>query len=98
MLSLYRSALRIRRLDAQLGDGPLTWLPSPDGVLAFARGPEFACVTNLSPAAIELPVDGEVLLASTRLENGRLPADASAWIRIDPKARPEAGPSTREAA
>ncbi len=98
MLNLYRSALRIRRLDAQLGDGPLAWLPSPDGVLAFARGPEFACVTNLSPAAVELPVKGEVLLASTSLENGRLPADASAWIRLDPNTRPEAGPSTREAA
>jgi alpha-glucosidase len=98
MLNLYRSALRIRRLDAQLGDGPLAWLPSPDGVLAFARGPEFACVTNLSPAAVELPVQGEVLLASTSLENGRLPADASAWIRLDPNTRPEAGPSTREAA
>ncbi len=98
MLNLYRSALRIRRLDAQLGDGSLTWLPSADGVLAFARGPGFVCVTNLSPVAIELPVAGEVLLASARLEHGRLPADATAWIRPDPSSPAAAGPSTREAA
>jgi alpha-glucosidase len=97
MLNLYRSALRIRRLDAQLGDGSLAWLPSPDGVLAFARGPRFVCVVNLSPVAIDLPVAGELLLASERLENGRLPADASAWIRPTRPA-PTAGPSTREAA
>ncbi|HEY6569307.1 MAG TPA: glycoside hydrolase family 13 protein [Candidatus Limnocylindrales bacterium] len=98
MLNLYRSALRIRRLDALLGDGPLAWLPSDDGVLAFARGPEFVCVTNLSPAAIELPVAGVVLLASAQIENGRLPADASVWIRPDPAIPAPAGSSTREAA
>jgi alpha-glucosidase len=98
MLNLYRSALRIRRLDAQLGDGSLTWLPSMDGVLAFARGPRFVCITNLSPASIELPVAGDVLLASAPLDQGRLPADATAWIRPDPSSPAPAGPSTREAA
>jgi alpha-glucosidase len=37
MLSLYREALRIRRSALALGDGPMTWQPSPDGVLVFDR-------------------------------------------------------------
>jgi alpha-glucosidase len=37
MLILYREALRIRRSAPALGDGPMAWQPSPDGVLAFDR-------------------------------------------------------------
>ena len=47
-LNLYRDALRIRRLERDLGDGPLRWLDAPDGVLAFARGDGFIAITNLS--------------------------------------------------
>ncbi|MGN6244434.1 MAG: glycoside hydrolase family 13 protein [Motilibacteraceae bacterium] len=36
-LELYRAALRLRRDEPALGDGPLRWLPAPDGVLLFAR-------------------------------------------------------------
>ncbi len=42
MLCLYRQALRIRRSEPAFGDGPLTWQQSPDGVLAFDRGPRAA--------------------------------------------------------
>jgi alpha-glucosidase len=82
MLNLYRSALRIRRSEPDLGDGPMRWLAAPDDVLAFARGERFVSVTNLSTGPIVLPVAGEVLLASAELDDGRLPADASAWIRV----------------
>ena len=81
MLALYRSALAIRRAEAALGDGSLEWLPSQPGVLAFSRGEGFASVTNLSGGPITLPEHGEVLLSSEELENGTLPADATAWIR-----------------
>jgi alpha-glucosidase len=37
MLTLYREALRIRRSGPLLEDGPMTWVPSPEGVLAFDR-------------------------------------------------------------
>jgi alpha-glucosidase len=37
MLELYRAALRLRRTEPALGDGPMRWLPSPPGVLAFTR-------------------------------------------------------------
>ena len=31
------------------GDGTLEWLAAPEGALAFARGPAFVCVVNMSP-------------------------------------------------
>jgi alpha-glucosidase len=77
MLSLYRSALRERAL---IGDAPLSWLPAPASVLAFSRGPSFACAVNLSTVSIELP-PGDVLLASAPLSDGHLPPDTAAWLR-----------------
>ncbi|MFC4464549.1 hypothetical protein ACFPH6_08240 [Streptomyces xiangluensis] len=35
MLELYRTALRLRRDNPALGDGTMTWLDAPAGVLAF---------------------------------------------------------------
>jgi alpha-glucosidase len=37
MLELDRRALRIRRAEPALGDGPMSWRPAPDGVLSFDR-------------------------------------------------------------
>jgi len=83
MLALYRTMIAIRRRDPDLGDGHLDWLPSAPGVLAFQRGPGFISVTNLSSSPIDLPVSGPVLLASAQLVGGRLPTDATAWLRPD---------------
>ncbi|WP_106401909.1 glycoside hydrolase family 13 protein [Actinocorallia populi] len=78
MLELYREALRVRR--AELGDGSLTWLPSEEGVLAFARDSGLRCVVNLGAAPV--PVAGEVLLASGPLDgDGLLPPDTAVWLR-----------------
>jgi alpha-glucosidase len=82
MLELYRTALRIRRAEPALGDGGLRWLPAPDGVLAFAREPGFACVLNLSTAAVPLPAHAEVLLASGPFDGDALPVDTAAWLRL----------------
>jgi alpha-glucosidase len=81
-LELYRAALRIHRSEPGLGDGEMTWLEAPDGVLAFRRAGRFACVANLSPAPVPLPAHEEVLLASAPLKDGCLPTDATAWIRV----------------
>jgi alpha-glucosidase len=81
MLSLYRTMLRIRRSESDLGDGHLEWLPSADDVLAFARGDGFICITNFSHASIELPSGCSLLLASADASDGFLPSDASAWLR-----------------
>jgi alpha-glucosidase len=90
-LQLYCDALRIRRADPALGDGPMRWLESGPQVLAFARGSAtdepvrgaFANVTNLGREPAVLPPHREVLLSSIPLnEDGTLPPDASAWIRL----------------
>jgi alpha-glucosidase len=80
-LSLYRHALRIRRAEPGLGDGPLTWLASADDVLAFSRGGAFVSVTNLSAGPIALPEHQALLLSSSPLVGGLLPPDSTAWLR-----------------
>jgi alpha-glucosidase len=81
MLELYRTALRMRRNHASLGDGPFAWLPAPAGVLSFVRGPEadFICVVNISDGSVELPA-GDLLLSSGPLDGGLLPPDTAAWL------------------
>jgi alpha-glucosidase len=81
MLWLYRQALRIRRAEAALGDGALTWHDGPEGTLAFARGDRFLNVTNLSREAIALPEHVAILLSSSPLVGGLLPPDSTAWLR-----------------
>ncbi|MDT7705960.1 MAG: alpha-glucosidase, partial [Pseudonocardiales bacterium] len=80
MLTLYRSALRLRREHPELGDGELTWLPSGPGVLAFRRGPGLACVVNLSAEPVALPTGATVLLASGPLPGAAVPVDTAVWF------------------
>ncbi|MEU0962952.1 glycoside hydrolase family 13 protein [Micromonospora aurantiaca] len=81
MLELYRAALTLRRAEPALGDGTLTWLPAPDGVLAFAREPGFTCLVNLGDAVVPLPAHDRLLLASGPLDDDRLPPDTAVWLR-----------------
>ena len=87
VLSLYRQALRLRK--ALLGDSPLAWMaassgPGGDAVLAFRRGPGFACVVNLGDEPVDPPADvgpdARVLLASGPLgDDGRIPGSTAVW-------------------
>ncbi|WP_271178935.1 glycoside hydrolase family 13 protein [Leifsonia poae] len=81
MLWLYRQALRIRRSEADLGDGPLEWRDGEEGTLVFARGSRFLSVTNLSHQAVALPEHVAILLSSSPLDHGLLPPDSTAWLR-----------------
>ncbi|MFD5266368.1 glycoside hydrolase family 13 protein [Streptomyces sp. NPDC058335] len=82
MLTLYRTALRLRRTEPGLGDGPLEWLPAPEGVLALRRASGLVCVVNLADAPAVLPDHETVLLTSGPLDtDGRLPTDTAAWLR-----------------
>jgi alpha-glucosidase len=79
MLSLYRAAiaLRRRRLAGEAGFDLLDLGPD---VLAFRRG-AVLCVANMGASAVPLP-DGDVLLASLPLADGRLPADGAVWLDV----------------
>ncbi|MBG0851052.1 glycoside hydrolase family 13 protein [Streptomyces spinoverrucosus] len=79
MLGLYRHAIRLRPV---FGDGPLTWLPAPDGVLAFTRADGVTCLVNLADTPADLPAHTELLLGSGPLDDqGRLPKDTAVWLR-----------------
>ncbi|MET8679792.1 glycoside hydrolase family 13 protein [Streptomyces sp. NPDC004647] len=81
MLELYRRALQIRHSHPALGDGALTWDSAPDDeVLSFTRAPGLRCVVNLGPEPVDLPGHDGVILSSSPLEDGRLPADTAVWL------------------
>jgi alpha-glucosidase len=93
MPELYRRALRIRRAEQALGDGPMSWRPAPDGGLAFDRAPAgdpgpagggsgVGCLVNLSAGPVSRPDWAEVLLAGGPLDGGMLPAGTVVWLRI----------------
>ncbi|MER7156207.1 alpha-amylase family glycosyl hydrolase, partial [Streptomyces lydicus] len=82
MLELYRRALHLRRDHPALGEGDLTWLDAPAGVLAYRREPGFGCVVNLSPEPYALPAHEAVLLASGPVEDGRLAPDHAVWLAM----------------
>jgi len=81
MLELYRTALGLRRSHADFASGDLRWLNLGQDVIAFHRGPGLTSVTNLTGGRLDLPPHEHVWLASAPLEGGRLPADATAWLR-----------------
>jgi alpha-glucosidase len=82
MLALYRQALRLRRSKLELVDGPMKWLETRAGVLAFARAAGFLCVLNLSDAPVVLPPHDRVLLASGSLRGGLLSPDTAVWLTL----------------
>ena len=79
MLSLYRTAIRLRPV---FGEGPPTWLPAREGVLAFRRGEGALCLVNLADQPTDLPAYTELLVSSAPLDTeGRLPKDTAVWLR-----------------
>lgn len=97
-LSLYRSALRLRRSHPALGAGTMEWLDAGPDVLAFARDPGFVFAANLgtapvavaaAPVAAAALAHGGVLLASepavadiVRIR-GELPPGTAVWLGGD---------------
>ena len=77
-LALYRQALSWRR-KLQAAEH-LEWMPGTNGqVLHFGRPGGWRSVTNFGPGAVPLP-PGTVVLASSPLQQGLLPANTTAWI------------------
>jgi alpha-glucosidase len=82
MLELYRSALRIRRGHPGLGSGPMHWLESPKGVLAFERDNGLVVVVDVEGAPVDLPKHRRVLLASSPFDGSRLPPNSAVWLEV----------------
>jgi alpha-glucosidase len=95
MLELYRSAIALRRREPGLHSPVMTWLASEEDTLVYTRGDDFACVLNLSAAAIRLPDHQTCLLASgpihpaAEARNDKqpsdgvlLPPDTAVWLRL----------------
>jgi alpha-glucosidase len=81
MLSLYRAALALRRSSPAFTGEELSWLPAPEGTLAFRRPGGLVCLLNASGTAVPLP-EGRVLLASADVSGGRLPGDTAVWLAV----------------
>lgn len=77
-LSFYRRALALRR--GLQGAEELAWHESGADVLHFERPGGWHVVANFGTAPVALP-EGEVLLASTAVQDGHLPGEATAWLR-----------------
>jgi alpha-glucosidase len=87
MLALYRQALGVRRQLDALGNDELRWI-SPqqdtDQVLAFHRGPTFACVVNIGDEPATPPTAvlalAPVLTSGPLGDDGALPGASAAWF------------------
>jgi alpha-glucosidase len=77
-LNLYRQALKLR--SSLVTDEELTWLDSPDQTLCFARPNGWVCFTNFGDEPVQLP-DGELLVASAEVVDGKLAGPATAWLK-----------------
>jgi alpha-glucosidase len=82
MLELYRAAIGLRRAEEGLHRSTMAWFDAAPKVLAYTRGPGFACVLNMSDAPVPLPAHRSCLLASGPLDGTSLPPDTAVWLRL----------------
>lgn len=77
-LNLYRRALELRK--RLLAEEELTWEDTgSEDVLQFVRPNGWRVIMNFSDDAVEMP-EGEVLISSRPLEEGKLPGNTTAWL------------------
>jgi len=88
-LQLTRRALALRREHLPPGSDSFAWRESPPGTLVFERAAgegTLVCAVNLSGEPYPLDA-AELLVASAPSADGRLPADATAWV-LERRVRP----------
>jgi alpha-glucosidase len=84
-LELYRHALRVRRAQAALGEGPLEWLEHTPELLALRRtgadGSAVISVINLGTGTVRLPAEwGTEVLAASNEDVAGLTVDDSGSV------------------
>ncbi|MBK9740323.1 MAG: glycoside hydrolase family 13 protein [Actinobacteria bacterium] len=90
-LELYREALRVRRVEEALGEGPFTWLDHSAEVLAARRtgaeGSSVVSIVNLSDEVVHLPAGwGTDLLVASSPDVAVMSTDASgAFLALGPE-------------
>jgi alpha-glucosidase len=79
-LEFYREAIRVRK--DVFTDERITWVKHwfNSKVVHFRRSNGWQSITNFGTSPIAIPA-GEVILASRPLVDGKLPVDATVWIR-----------------
>ena len=79
-LELYRKALKLRK--GLVTDEKLKWVKHlfNKNVVHFVRPNGWTCVTNFGTKPIKLP-KGQLLLTTANLVDGKLPANATAWLQ-----------------
>jgi alpha-glucosidase len=88
-LTLYRQSLHMRKLlSRQLpASNAITWITTPEGVLAFSRGDDFFLYANTTDQSFELKLesDSQIILASStqahlEAKTLTLPAQSTVWL------------------
>ena len=78
-LEFYREALRARRTHALDAGDDVRIVDGPPDTLVIVRG-ALTIVLNCGAAPVPLP-EGEVVVASGPVDDGKLPADTAVWLR-----------------
>jgi alpha-glucosidase len=78
-LSFFRQAIELRRDRPEFDGSTVEWLNSPADGLVFRLSSGLLCALNTGRRAMA-PPDGELLLASGALVDGKLPPNTAAWL------------------
>src|ERR1700722_4299781 len=78
-LSLFRTALKLRRKRAEFDGDKFEWLTAPSDAVIFRSRGGLVCALNAGERPMALP-DGELIFASAPLVDGQLPPDTAAWL------------------
>ena len=78
-LSFFRRALELRRERAEFDGSDIEWLTAAPDAVIFRRSGGLVCALNAGKRPIALP-DGELVLASAPLVDGKLPPNGAAWL------------------
>lgn len=81
-LNLYRSALHARRsLRDPYREEKFSWGESPEDIVLYYRGSEFACVINFGDEVYSLPVGYRTVIASGHISSDELPGSTAVWLQ-----------------